>query len=118
MGQPFEVLEPLGGTRARVRFIGTFQAREVVWNATLVTLDRAYRDWLAGDGALAHSAGMRQCIDVGAEEPEGFALTVALKVPVIDEPTVWKTVIMVRNFKRLNRGRHEWGEEPYFPAGS
>ena len=41
-----------------------------------------------------------------------LALTVGLNLAVIDEPAIRKTLIMVRNYKRLGFGRHEWGEVP------
>jgi hypothetical protein len=48
-----------------------------------------------------------------APAPDGkLALTVGLNLTAIDEPTIKKTLIMIRNFKRLKLGRHEWGETP------
>ena len=46
-----------------------------------------------------------------AAAPDGaFALEVGLGLVAIDEPALKKTLIMIRNFKRLELGRHEWGE--------
>jgi hypothetical protein len=82
------------GQRAQIRFRGPFEGREVIWDATVLRL--------AGEGRS-------QFIEVGeATSPQGRALTVGLRVAVIDEPTLRKTVVMIRGYKRLRRGRHEF----------
>lgn len=85
---------PLGGTAARMRFIGQLQQREVVWDAEIIAL--------GADEAT-------QFIDVGAPGPQGIAIRIGLKVDRIDRPTLLKTLIMVRNYKRLRSGRHAFG---------
>jgi hypothetical protein len=115
LGKPFEALEPVGDQSLRLRFVGPFEGRPIVWDATFMTLDAAYRQWLAEGHAPSPGAGLKQFIEIGAEGPEGRRLSVGLKLPAIDEPTVWKTLTMLRNYKRLRMGRHEWGTEPLFP---
>lgn len=97
-GADFVCDGPLGGDSLRLRFIGRYQEREVVWDAELIAL--------SGDGAAA------QFLDIGAPGPRGVPIRIGLGVPCIDRPTVLKTIIMVRNYKRLRPGRHEFG-----PAG-
>jgi hypothetical protein len=88
-----------GGRRARLRFIGRYQDREVVWDAELIAL--------AADGGTA-----AQFLDIGEPGARGIPIRIGLGVPCIDRPTLLKTIIMVRNYKRLHPGRHEFG-----PAG-
>lgn len=90
---------PLGGDSLRLRFIGRYQEREVVWDAELIAL-------------AATGAETAQFLDIGAPGPRGVPIRIGLGVPCIDRPTVLKTIIMVRNYKRLRPGRHEFG-----PAG-
>lgn len=97
-GADFVCDGPLGGGGARLRFIGRYQDRDVVWDAELIAL--------SGDRAAA------QFIDIGEPGPRGVPIRIGLGVPCIDRPTVLKTIIMVRNYKRLRPGRHEFG-----PAG-
>ena len=90
-GADYHCLTALGGRAVRLRFIGRFCGREVVWDAELLAL-----------GADAPA----QFIEIGAPGPQGVALRVGLRRESIDRPTLLKTLIMVRNYKRLRRGRH------------
>lgn len=85
---------PFGGTTLRVRFMGHFEGQEVVWDAEL--------------NALAATKA-RQFIDIGTPGARGIPITIGLRVVCIDRPTLLKTLIMVRSYKRLRTGRHEFG---------
>ena len=96
----------LPAAKASVRFLGPFHGRQVAWNMTLCALQGARgepRSTLPGGSC-------RSFMEIAAAPDGAFALTVGLDLAVIDEPTIRKTLIMVRNFKRLAIGRHEWGE--------
>jgi hypothetical protein len=95
-----ELLGPVGGTSLHLRFDGPFEGRTVTWDATFTTL-------AACSGA---PAPLRNFIDIGDESGRGLTLTVGLNVPRIDLPTVRKTMMMIRQYKRLSRGRHEYGQ--------
>ena len=90
-GADYQCLTALGGRAVRLRFIGRFREREVVWDAELLAL-----------GADAPA----QFIEIGAPGPQGVALRVGLRRDSIDRPTLLKSLIMVRNYKRLRPGRH------------
>ena len=87
----------LDGTQAQIRFLGRFKGDAVVWDAHLQAL-----------GAAASSA---QFIEIDAATPRGQPIRIGLTVARIDRPTVLKTIIMVRNYKRLHLGRHEFGPQ-------
>lgn len=93
--------DTLGGRSARLRFIGRFEGEDVVWDAELVAL------------AATEEAPV-QYLDIGAPGPHGVPIRIGLAVPAIDRATLLKTIIMVRNYKRLRRGRHEFG--PHGPV--
>jgi hypothetical protein len=79
-----------------------------------MTLEQVLREAL--DSGQAMPVAPRQFIDIGNEANEGRAIAIGLHVPAIDEPTIWKPITMVRNYKRLRFGRIEWGKGPAFPA--
>lgn len=103
----------LPAVAASVRFLGPFQGRQVAWNMTLCALQGA-----SGESPSALPGGSsRSFMEVAAAADGAFALTVGLNLAVIDEPTIRKTLVMVRKFKRLELGRHEWGEASQRVAG-
>lgn len=102
-GADYRVDTDLSGTRARLRFIGRFQGEDVVWDAELIAL--------AADDPTA-----AQFLDVGAPTVRGIPIRIGLSVPCIDRSTVMKAIIMVRNYKLLHPGRHEFG--PHGPVAS
>ncbi len=114
----YEALEPLDGPSARIRFSGHLQGREVIWQARLRTLEDVWRERLADQDLPADTPmTLRQYIDIPPDgDPAAWPLEVALAVPAIDAPTVFKTIIMIHNYKRLAPGRHEYGPGHRFPA--
>jgi len=111
----YEALDPLGGTAARIRFSGHLQGRDVIWQARLRTLEDVWRERQA-DRPAETPMVLRQFIDIAPDgDPAAWPLEVALAVPAIDAPTVFKTIIMIHNYKRLAPGRHEYGPKHRFP---
>ncbi|WP_297528170.1 hypothetical protein [Thiohalobacter sp.] len=93
-GREFLIDDWPGPGEARIRFLGRFQGQPVVWKARLCAL-------------AADDAGP-QYLDIGPAEADGVPLEIGLAIPVIDEAAMRKTVIMVRNYRRLRPGRHEF----------
>ena len=100
-GADFVAVTELDGPAARIRFIGRFQNEDVVWDAHLVAL-----------ASLDPEAP--QFLEIDPPDAHGVPIRIGLNVPRIDRPTVMKTLIMVRNYKLLRAGRHEFG--PHGPA--
>jgi hypothetical protein len=86
----------------RVRFLGRFQNRPVAWDAAIYTLRRYHEQ----HGAQLLSG--RPFIDIAPSAGGSFKLTVGLNLAIIDAPAIKKTIIMARNYKRLQVGRMEW----------
>ncbi len=103
-----------GSEWVRVRFNGDFGGTATVWDATVMTLREACRRRLAAGGN--DTPRLRAFIDVGAATTAGRALVVALPVAAIDAAAILKTITMIRNFKRLHVGRHEYGDLQHFSA--
>lgn len=89
------------GNQISVRFIGRFDGEEIVWDMTLRTL---------GHRPSKESGPTRQFMEIADANDGSRRIEVALAVPVIDHPTIAKTIVMIRNYKRLRPGRHEWGD--------
>ncbi len=97
-------MSPLPADQASIRFMGPHWQRgrrqQVLWNLTLYTLQH-YRK--------VHANDTNAFIEIGNTETEPYDITVALPVRQIDLPVIRKTLIMIRGYKRLRPGRHEFG---------
>lgn len=86
--------------RAHIRFDGRFEGRPVVWDAEIIAL------------RSPNAPSAAPYLEVGAPNTHGRRLCIGLDVATLDPPTLLKTVILVRNYKRLRRGRVLFGEQP------
>lgn len=100
----YELLSPLNEPACRFRFIGPFEGKQVIWDAHLQTLAYYVRKQSLQD------QGVKQFIEVGDSGEQGKTIDIALNLPIIDRPALLKTIIMIRQYKRLANGRHEFGE--------
>ncbi len=91
-----------GGGQLRILFNGPFEGGEVCWDATLYT-PRAWAE------EFDEAPPTQNIIEIGGESEHGVTLAVCLKVTSMDRPTVRKAVMMIRQYKRLSRGRHQYG---------
>lgn len=105
-GRDYVHVEPPQPGSARIRFTGPFEGRTTLWDATVMTLAH-YRE-IAGAGSAQRV--LRQFIEVGPERQQLRSILVGLNVAQIDTPVLLKTIIMVRKYKRLGLGRHEYGD--------
>ncbi len=90
---------------AGIRFIGTFEGAEVIWDATVMTLAR----YNAQQAKEHKPAVQRQFIDIARTGKPLRRVVIGLELEKIDIPALFKTMIMIRKYKRLHSGRHEFG---------
>jgi hypothetical protein len=90
---------------ARIRFTGTFLGREVVWDAAIMTLARYNVQQARDDRPPAQG----QFIEIAPTGDHLRRIVICLDLEEIDYPTLLKTMIMVRKYKRLHIGRHDFG---------
>jgi len=88
-----------------IRFLGTFQGVELVWDATIMTL-AFYNECQARN---YRPQTRRQFIDVAQSGNILRRIDIGLDLKRIDNPVLLKTIIMTRKYKRLHTGRHEFG---------
>jgi hypothetical protein len=108
-GGDYVLLSSLPDTLAHARFIGRFQGRDVVWDMHLYTLARHEQE--RGRVPTAPDFSLRGLMLIEPESEHGYRLEVALNVPVIDEPAIRKTIVMMRNYRQLRLGLSTWGDE-------
>ncbi len=94
--------------RAVLAFTGPFEGREVVWRCELVTLDAELRRLALEDSSATR--GLRNFIEIGEPVAEGIPLRVGLALSQVDTAAIDRMILMIRLYKNLRRGRHEYGE--------
>jgi hypothetical protein len=108
-------LSPLGGQTAHIRFVGKFHGRHVTWDTHLITLQEIYQQGIAaGTFAADKPISLFQFIEIDETGPAEMTLKIGINVSAIDAPTVFKSMIMIHNYKRLRIGRHEYGPPRQF----
>ena len=110
----YTLLAPPESSQARFAFTGSFQNQEIRWDTTLITLAHYH----AEQPKSAQPTVRTGFLEIGGETAHGRAIRVALDIPVIDEAAILRTIIMIRNYKRLHPGRHEFGIPHTFPPGT
>ncbi len=113
--EDFQHVEPPEAGQAHIRFTGIFRGNEVIWDAVIVTLAHYFRERYPAGKQPGADFSLPQFIEVGAAADGMRKLKVGLNVSCIDEATLRKTVIMIRNYKRLHPGLHEY--EPAWKPG-
>lgn len=111
-GIQFTLLQPVLPQQARFAFAGRFAGQEMNWDATLLTLDA----WHKSQPPTTHPVRRRSFIEIDAAATQGRDVRIVLDVPAIDEAVILRTIIMLRQYKRLRIGRHEFGVPREFPA--
>lgn len=107
-GIDYLLLSALPASCAHVQFIGRFDGQEVLWNMHLCTLERYTQ--VQGVLPVAFNANLRGLMNIAPGMKHEYQLEVALNVPMIEEPTIQKTILMLRNYRKLRLGLHTWGD--------
>jgi hypothetical protein len=101
-GTDYLLYSGLPGKLAELRFAGTLAGERILWDARVLAQGR-------------HSTA-RQFIEIAAAGYPLRRVAIGLNVDEIDAQVLQKTIIMMRNYRRLRAGRHEFGP-PGRPAG-
>jgi len=111
----FKLIEQNNDSHAVIKFSSLFAGEKICWQATIMTLN--YYQNLANE----HQTQKKQFIEIPIKKIahashserskalEVKLITVVLKVSKIDTATLTKTVIMLRQYKNLEIGLHEFG---------
>lgn len=109
-GDDYRVQDVLSPEHCRIQFTGMFNNKQVVWDVCIRTL-RDYANDIQTNKAAQIS--LKQFIEIEQGEACYRALVV-LKLHEIDTAAIGRTIIMIRKYKRLHLGRHEYGEAIIF----
>ena len=104
----YTLIQQLNPQHAHLTFQGQFQGKPVTGNTHLFTLV----EYARLNNSVTDTA--RQFISIEEmkeNDTTTMNLQVALNVAEIDSPTIQKMMIMIRQYKKLSTGRHEYGEE-------
>jgi len=91
----------LPSDKVYLEFEGVLDNKPVLWHACIRTMQ---------EYANHHSVSSdpRQFINIGVLN-DVYKLEVGLNIDQIDQSAVERTIIMIRKYKRLCSGRHEYG---------
>ena len=76
---------------------------------TLYTLQAYCAEHATTEQRAAGVVQARSFILVHPETAGQRSIEVALPLACIDEPAISKTIVMIRQYRRLHEGRHEYG---------
>jgi hypothetical protein len=113
VGCDFELLNRESDACISIRFVGPFNNRQVIWNATIRTLQDKFSEATAAPTTGFAKKCFKQSINI-SENNEYYAIEIALNLRQIDEAAIKRTIIMIRKYKRLHIGCHEYGEAVTF----
>jgi hypothetical protein len=95
-GRDWFLIDQRDDQHAHLKFTGPFEGRLVVWDCQFATLNALQAP--------------RNFIEIGPPQASGVPLSVGLSIARIDTPAIEKMIIMIRHYKNLGAGRHEYGE--------
>lgn len=84
----------VGESQVEVEFTGKFAQHNVLWFATI--------------RCLSADKDRKQYIDVQLKSADCPRVEIGLPLNMIDEPAILKAILMIRHYKNLREGRHEF----------
>jgi len=112
-GLEYELVKRISDDCVYIRFTGPFNDAQVVWNAKIQTLQAKFRHHKNDVEAGIDQTSFKQSIDI-SEKDNSYNIDIALNLKEIDEAAIKRTIIMIRKYKRLHPGHHEYGEAMTF----
>lgn len=88
---------------AHIKFTGPFQGKTVTWDTDFFTL-KGYIN-----KKNIKNLNTKQFIEIEPITSDVLKLTVALNIDEITNPNIQKMMIMIKQYKNLSIGRHEYG---------
>jgi acid phosphatase class B len=98
----------LPDSSASVSFLGRLHGHPVLWNMTLATLAHFRQAQAAAGFAAAQALFPCPFIEIEQGVEGVYPIRVGLDLPFIDDPVIKKSIIMIRNYKRLAPGKTEF----------
>lgn len=105
----YELVERQSDCCVKIRFPGVYNGVEVIWNARIQTLQDKLRSNQKDKSSDKEACSLHQSIMI-SETVQGYSIDIALNLKEIDVAAIKRTIIMIRKYKRLHPGLHEYGE--------
>ena len=99
----YKLIQQTGSQLAHIQFEGPFQGKTVTWDTHFFTL-QGYQEQQQDE-----IQAVKQFIDIEPINAVSLKLTIALKIPEINHQNIQKMMIMIKQYKNLAIGRHEYG---------
>ena len=101
VGKPFLLRSELPAEKVELQFEGVLNSAAVVWHACVRTVEDYSLQKMVSDDP-------EQFIKIEIIDGR-HELEVALNIKIIDQAVLERTIIMIRQYKRLQVGCHEYG---------
>lgn len=88
---------------AHLTFNGLFLGNSVTWDTHFYTLQGFYPD------EDVNLDNIKQFIDIETISTDKMKLTIVLRISDINNSSIQKMMIMIKQYKALSLGRHEYG---------
>ena len=99
----YTLIEQVNTQYAHIKFEGSFQGKTVTWDTHFFTLD-GYSSIHNHEQKIT-----KQFINIKESNADTMKLTLALKITEINTPNIQKMMIMIKQYKNLALGRHDYG---------
>lgn len=99
----YKLIQQTDSQLAHIQFEGLFQGETVTWDTHFFTLNGYFAQ------EEDNNKIQKQFIDIELIDSNNLKLTIALKIAEINHQNIQKMMIMVKQYKNLSLGRHEYG---------
>lgn len=99
----YTLIQQINTQLAHIKFTGPFQDKIVTWDTHFFTL----KGYITQENIK--NTELKQFIEIQPVSADVMKLTVALNIDAITNPNIQKMIIMIKQYKNLSVGRHEYG---------
>ena len=99
----YTLIEQVNTQYAHIKFEGSFQGKTVTWDTHFFTLDGYSSENNDKQKITKQFINIKECA------ADTMELTLALKISEINTPNIQKMMIMIKQYKNLTTGRHDYG---------
>lgn len=99
----YTLIQQFDAEHAHIKFNGLFHGKSVNWDTHFLTLNKYAKQ----ENLKNHN--LKQFIHIEQIEDGNLKLTIALNIKAINDPNIKKMIIMIKQYKNLSIGLHEYG---------
>ena len=115
-GEDYRLIHRHSPASVHIQFTGVFQQQPVVWDAVIQTLNTYFDHTLAAKLEPGQCVQLRQFIEIKSAVTD-LQIQIGLNLDEIDDAAIKRSIIMIRKYKRLHVGRHEYGDVHRYSSG-